>query len=108
MMRACARHEDDELVVARSTPCLAIRAIPTRRATIARTAESFRSGRTSEGIDVELSEDQRARLDQVSAIELGFPHDFINRTRQSEFVLGDAHDRIDDHRADRSGLAVPR
>ena len=58
-------------------------------------------------LEVELSEDQRARLDEASAIELGFPHDFINRVRQSEFVLGEARDRIDSHRSERSGLPLP-
>jgi hypothetical protein len=48
-----------------------------------------------------------ARLERASAIDLGFPHEFIAGVRQTPFVLGDAHARIDDHRAERSGLAHP-
>lgn len=38
-------------------------------------------------LDIEFTDDQLARLDQVSAIELGFPHDFLARpmTRGSAF-----------------------
>jgi aryl-alcohol dehydrogenase-like predicted oxidoreductase len=47
-------------------------------------------------LDVELSDEQRDRLDQASAIELGFPYDFIRGGRRS--FMGDVADRIDDHR----------
>jgi aryl-alcohol dehydrogenase-like predicted oxidoreductase len=55
-------------------------------------------------LEVEFSSEQLARLDAVSAIDLGFPQAFIDDVRRTPFVLGDAHDRIDDHRAERSGL----
>jgi aryl-alcohol dehydrogenase-like predicted oxidoreductase len=45
-----------------------------------------------------LDADQRARLDDVSSIDLGFPHDFIERVLHTPFVLGDDVDRIDNHR----------
>jgi aryl-alcohol dehydrogenase-like predicted oxidoreductase len=40
-----------------------------------------------------LPEDAVRRLDEVSAIEMGFPHDFIGAT--GEFVYGDAGKRFD-------------
>jgi hypothetical protein len=57
-------------------------------------------------LEIELSSEQLARLDAVSAIDLSFPQAFIDGVRRTPIVLGDAHDRIDDHRADRSGLPV--
>jgi aryl-alcohol dehydrogenase-like predicted oxidoreductase len=59
-------------------------------------------------LELGLTSDQLDRLDAVSAIDLGFPHEFIRQQRQGTFVLGDAHDRIEDHRAPRSGLARAR
>jgi aryl-alcohol dehydrogenase-like predicted oxidoreductase len=58
-------------------------------------------------LGIDLDRDQRARLERASAIDLGFPHEFIAGVRETPFVLGDAHGRIDDHRAARSGLAHP-
>ena len=55
-------------------------------------------------LEIELSTEQLDRLHAVSAIDLGFPQAFIDGVRRTPFVLGDAHDRIDDHRAERSGL----
>jgi len=57
-------------------------------------------------LQIELSAAQLARLEAVSEIDLGFPHAFIDEVRRTPFVLGDAHDRIDDHRAERSGLSL--
>jgi hypothetical protein len=56
-------------------------------------------------LEIELSVEQVARLDAISAIELGFPQAFIDGVRRTPSVLGDAHDRIDSHRAARSGLS---
>ncbi len=70
----------------------------------ARTEEQLRDNLGA--VDVELSPDQLARLDELSAIPLGFPHEFITRVRASTSVLGDALERIDDHRAERSGLPL--
>ena len=47
-------------------------------------------------VDVTLSADHLARLDQASAIELGFPYDFIRGGRSS--FLGQATELVDDHR----------
>jgi aryl-alcohol dehydrogenase-like predicted oxidoreductase len=47
-------------------------------------------------VDVVLTPEQRARLDEASAIELGFPYDFIRGGRSS--FLGEVTERVDDHR----------
>jgi aryl-alcohol dehydrogenase-like predicted oxidoreductase len=47
-------------------------------------------------VDVTLTPDQQGRLDEASAIELGFPYDFIRGGRSS--FLGEATERVDDHR----------
>jgi aryl-alcohol dehydrogenase-like predicted oxidoreductase len=47
-------------------------------------------------IDVELSAEQQSRLEAVSAIELGFPYDFIKGGRSS--FMGEVSRLIDDHR----------
>jgi hypothetical protein len=41
---------------------------------------------------MKLSDDQLKRLDGVSAIEMGFPHDFIDGNR---YVFGATFDQID-------------
>jgi aryl-alcohol dehydrogenase-like predicted oxidoreductase len=45
-------------------------------------------------VDVELSDEELERLDEVSSIELGFPHDFEGRA----FAHGATFDLVDDHR----------
>ncbi|MGH7576724.1 MAG: aldo/keto reductase [Longimicrobiales bacterium] len=40
-------------------------------------------------LDVSLSDEQRAHLDAVSAIELGFPHDFLKRPMVRQVMFGD-------------------
>ena len=40
-------------------------------------------------LDVGLGDEQRARLDQASRIELGFPHDFLARPLTRAVILGD-------------------
>ncbi len=47
-------------------------------------------------LDVQLSDDQRARLDQASKIELGFPHDFLQRPLTRAVAFGEV--RIDRRR----------
>jgi aryl-alcohol dehydrogenase-like predicted oxidoreductase len=39
-------------------------------------------------LEVELGPDQRARLDEASRVELGFPHDFLNRPMTREVTFG--------------------
>ena len=55
-------------------------------------------------VDVTLSPDQEARLDEVSAIDMGFPHTFLSAMRRGDFVYGSRFKEIDNHRANRSGL----
>jgi aryl-alcohol dehydrogenase-like predicted oxidoreductase len=49
-------------------------------------------------IDVTLDDAQLTRLDEASAIELGFPHDFLQSENIRDLVYGGTFDRIDNHR----------
>lgn len=49
-------------------------------------------------INVALSDQQLAQLDQVSQIELGFPHDFFNQEMPQSFIFGGQFKAIDNHR----------
>jgi aryl-alcohol dehydrogenase-like predicted oxidoreductase len=42
-----------------------------------------------DALDVQLSEEQVARLDQASHVELGFPHDFLARPMTRTVIYGD-------------------
>jgi aryl-alcohol dehydrogenase-like predicted oxidoreductase len=46
-------------------------------------------------LEWELSAEQRKRLDEVSAIDLGFPHNFLEGNR---YIFGATFDKIDRHR----------
>jgi aryl-alcohol dehydrogenase-like predicted oxidoreductase len=46
-------------------------------------------------LEFSLEEDQIERLDKVSQIELGFPHDFLTREVPRTFLYGGLFDRID-------------
>jgi aryl-alcohol dehydrogenase-like predicted oxidoreductase len=39
-------------------------------------------------LDVQLTEDQRARLETATAVELGFPHDFLSRPMPRAVIFG--------------------
>ncbi len=45
-------------------------------------------------LDFELSEDQLQKLDEVSAISLGFPHDFLQSPMVQDFAFGGALQNI--------------
>jgi aryl-alcohol dehydrogenase-like predicted oxidoreductase len=49
-------------------------------------------------LDVTLGEAQLARLDQVSRIDLGFPHDFLGEDFIRDLIYGQTQDLIDVHR----------
>ena len=49
-------------------------------------------------VNVKLSEQQLAQLDQVSQIELGFPHDFFNQEMPQSSIFGGQFQAIDNHR----------
>jgi aryl-alcohol dehydrogenase-like predicted oxidoreductase len=51
------------------------------------------------GLELELSGDQLARLDEASAVDLGFPHDFLAREDVRQVVYGNTPDLIDNHRS---------
>lgn len=46
-------------------------------------------------LDVTLSDEHLAALDEVSHVEMGFPHDFLAQENIANFVRGDLRDRID-------------
>lgn len=48
--------------------------------------------------EVSLSADQMKRLDDASAIELGFPHDFLSSDSIRNVAYGTTYGLIDDHR----------
>ncbi|MEV0602806.1 aldo/keto reductase [Streptomyces sp. NPDC050315] len=50
-------------------------------------------------VDVELDADAVARLDEVSAVPLGFPHQFLREPAVTENVYGDRWAAIDDRRS---------
>jgi len=54
-------------------------------------------------LDVTLDDAQLGRLDEVSAIEPGFPHDFLASDPIQDIVFGGMFDRIDNHRARHPG-----
>ena len=41
-------------------------------------------------LDVRLTTEQRARLDAVSAVDLGFPHELLRRPHIQSMLYGDA------------------
>jgi aryl-alcohol dehydrogenase-like predicted oxidoreductase len=53
-------------------------------------------------LDFELSEEQMARLDEASQVEMGFPYDFYPTVSQA--MYGNTLSQIDHHRAGRSGF----
>lgn len=50
-------------------------------------------------LEFQLTAEQMQRLDNVSAIELGFPHDFLKSPMVQDFAFGGAIAKIDNHRA---------
>jgi aryl-alcohol dehydrogenase-like predicted oxidoreductase len=50
-------------------------------------------------VDVRLDADAVARLDEVSAVPLGFPHDFLRDPGVTRTVYGDRWERIDERRS---------
>ena len=46
-------------------------------------------------LDLHLSDEHLARLDDASRIELGFPHDFLGAPPMKHFVFGETYDRLD-------------
>jgi len=49
-------------------------------------------------VEVELSVEQIEQLDDISKIELGFPHDFFKADMVRNFVYNGTFDKIDSHR----------
>jgi len=61
----------------------------------ARRAEQFVDN--MQCLEFELSTEQLARLDEVSRIELGFPHDFLIEDSNRDLAFGGLFDQIDNH-----------
>lgn len=59
----------------------------------ARTVEQLKDNMAS--IEWQLSDEQWKRLDDLSKIDLGFPHGFLDRNR---YIFGATFDKIDHHR----------
>jgi aryl-alcohol dehydrogenase-like predicted oxidoreductase len=49
-------------------------------------------------LGVELGEKELVRLDRVSKIDLGFPHDFLSSPLIRDIVYGGTYEKIDNHR----------
>ncbi len=49
-------------------------------------------------LDFELHEDQLRKLDEVSRIDLGFPHEFLNKDHIRDLMFGGTYEQIDNHR----------
>lgn len=65
----------------------------------ARNLEQLRDNLGAAGVT--LSDEQLARLDEVSRIDLGFPHTFLGRGGDAaQYVYGNVGDRLDVHRGE--------
>ena len=51
-----------------------------------------------QGADVELSAEQVARLEEISHVDLGFPHEFLAGDMNDALVFGGARDSLRPHR----------
>jgi diketogulonate reductase-like aldo/keto reductase len=49
-------------------------------------------------LDWQLTDEQLAKLDDATKIELGFPHDFLADDFVKQMVFGGTHASIDNHR----------
>ncbi|MDF5727522.1 MAG: aldo/keto reductase [Rhizonema sp. PD38] len=49
-------------------------------------------------INFNLSAEQIEKLNHVSQIELGFPHDFLQQDMPRQFIFGGMYDAIENHR----------
>jgi aryl-alcohol dehydrogenase-like predicted oxidoreductase len=61
----------------------------------ARTQEQMKDNLGS--LDLDLSSDQLKRLDGISKIELGFPHDFLSSSMVKSLLYGNTYSSIDYH-----------
>ena len=50
-------------------------------------------------LEFELSDDQMQSLNEVSKVELGFPHDFLAANFIKDIIYGGTYSSIHDHRA---------
>ena len=52
-------------------------------------------------LEVRLTDDQLATLDEVSQVDLGFPHNFVSDPNILDIVSGGSWERLDNHRRGR-------
>jgi len=52
-------------------------------------------------LDIRLTDDQLATLDEVSRVDLGFPHNFMTDPNILDIVSGGSWERLDNHRRGR-------
>ena len=58
-------------------------------------ARTIQQAKSNLGVlDIQLPEEAMQQLDEVSAIELGFPHDFLKSDNVKSIVYSDTYDRI--------------
>ena len=57
-------------------------------------------------IQLTLGPDHMKRLDEASRIDLGFPHNFLDKEFIRDLVYGGTYDRIENHRRSRSGESL--
>lgn len=50
-------------------------------------------------LEFELTKEHLEKLDEVSQIDLGFPHEFLKKPNIMEIIYGGVHDKIINHRA---------
>ena len=75
-------------------------ALDRRLITQLREADNITARRlTRKSLDWQLTDEQLAKLDEATKIELGFPHDFLTNDFVRQMVFGGTHASIDNHRA---------
>jgi len=50
-----------------------------------------------ECLNFTLNDDQLNKLDEVSKVELGFPHEFLSSDSIKDIIFGGTQDKIDNH-----------
>lgn len=84
--------------VGRSPAQVALAWLQTRKAPVIPIVGARRAGQLEDALgylDLRLPADELARLDEVSAVPLGFPHDFLQRDYVQQAVWGDTLSRLD-------------
>lgn len=84
--------------VGRSPAQVALAWLQTRAAPVIPIVGARRAGQLEDALgylDLTLPAEQRGKLDQASAVALGFPHDFLGQDFVQQAVYGGTRDRLD-------------